>query len=149
MKKIFLTLKSTTALLLLFFSFQIINAQQISNEDISKIQLEISIIKPENKTYADVDVILSYEINKEVISTSYSLDGLGNVTISNDIILTDLSAGKHQLILYAQDQDGNVAASETIIFTIKPYPSMLVIISLSFVGLIGLVFLVKAIKQKE
>ena len=53
------------------------------------------------------------------------------------------------LIVYAQDQGGNEAVSETVVFTIKPYPSLLVIVSLALVGLIGLVFLVKAIKQKE
>jgi len=150
MKKLFLTLMSITLLLLVFFRFQPIRAQKAVNEDlISEVQLEITLIKPENTTYADVDGILDYEINKEVISTSYSLDGLENVTITDDIILTDLSAGEHQLIVYAQDQGGNEAVSETVVFTIKPYPSMLVIVSLALVGLIGLVFFVKAIKQKE
>ncbi len=57
--------------------------------------------------------------------------------------------GSHQLIVFAQDQTGTTKVSEPIIFTIKPHPSTLVIISLSAVGIVGLTLMIKAIKQKE
>ncbi len=150
MKKLVLSLASIILLILVFFSIQTIRAQQSPDEDhLRGVPIEVSIIQPENTTYADVDVVLSCQISKEVTMTSYSLDGQKNVTFRGDIILTDLSAGEHQLIVFAQDQAGNSVASETIVFTIKPHPSTLVIVSLALVGLIGLTLLIKAIKQKE
>ena len=150
MKKLVLSLASIILLILVFFSIQTIRAQQSPDEDLLLgVPIEVSIIQPENTTYADVDVVLSCQISKEVTMTSYSLDGHENVTFTGDIILTDLSVGEHQLIVFAQNQIGNSVASETIVFTIKPHPSTLVIVSLALVGLIGLTLLIKAIKQKE
>jgi len=110
--------------------------------------LEVVVLSPKNTTYPDTDLVLSCQINKEAAKTSYILDGVENITFTGDIILTDLSPGSHQLIVYAQDQTGTTKASEPIIFTIKPHPSTLVIISLSLVGIVGLTLIIKAIKQK-
>jgi hypothetical protein len=110
--------------------------------------LEVVVLSPKNTTYPDTDLVLSCQINKEATKTSYILDGVENITFTGDIILTDLSPGSHQLIVYAQDQTGTTKASEPIIFTIKPHPSTLVIISLSLVGIVGLTLIIKAIKQK-
>jgi hypothetical protein len=109
----------------------------------------ITVLSPENTTYADVDVILSCEFNKELHKISYSLDGSPNMTFEEDKILTDLVTGDHTLTVYAQNLDGNIEASETIVFTIKPYPSFLVITSLALVGLVGLSLIIHAIRQKE
>ena len=110
---------------------------------------EVLVLSPKNTTYPDTDLVLSCQFNKEVTKTSYILDGVENITFTGDIILTDLSPGDHQLIVYAQDQTGTTKASELIIFTIKPHPSTLVVISLSLVGVIGLTLIIKAIKQKD
>ena len=111
--------------------------------------LEVLVLSPKNTTYPDTDLVLSCQFNKEVTKTSYVLDGVENITFTGDIILTDLSPGDHLLIVYAQDQTETIKASEAIIFTIKPHPSTLVIISLSSVGIVGLTLIIKAIKQKE
>jgi len=111
--------------------------------------LEVVVLSPKNTTYPDTDLILSCQINKEATKTSFILDGVKNITFTGDIILTDLSPGIHQLIVYAQDQTGTIKASETIMFTIKPHPSTLVVISLSLVGMVGLILIIKAMKEKE
>ncbi len=111
--------------------------------------LEVLVLSPKNTTYPDTDLVLSCQFNKEVTKTSYILDGVKNITFTGDIILTDLSPGNHQLIVYAQDQTGIIKASETIMFTIKPHPSILVVISLSLVGIVGLTLIITATKQKD
>ena len=111
--------------------------------------LEVLVLSPKNTTYPDIDVVLSCQFNREVTKTSYILDGVENITFTGDIVLTDLFPGSHQLIVYAQDQTGTTKVSEPIIFTIKPHPSTLVIISLSAVGIVGLTLLIKSIKHKE
>lgn len=111
--------------------------------------LEVLVLSPKNTTYPDTDLVLSCQFNKKVINTSYILDGKEKIPFTGDIILTDLFPGSHQLIVYAQDQTGTTKASEPIIFTIKPHPSTLVVISLSSVGIVGLTLIIKAIKQKE
>ena len=65
------------------------------------------------------------------------------------VIIPDLSTGKHRLIVYAKDQFGNTGVSETVVFEIKPFPSFLVIISISLVGFIGLSLLIHATRQKK
>ncbi|MCW3997276.1 MAG: hypothetical protein NWF10_01735, partial [Candidatus Bathyarchaeota archaeon] len=131
-------------------SLQAISTKYISyGEDVFLgYPLEISVLSPENTTYPDVDVVLSCQFNKEVVKVSFSLDGLVNITFSGDIILTDLSAGDHQLIVYGQDLVGNIEVSDTIVFTIKPYPSILVMFSLFLVGLFGFSLIFHAIRQK-
>ena len=135
---------------LFFFHFQTSSSDFLTEAEDSNLELlEIDVITPENTTYADVDLVLSCEFSKEITEVSFSLDGKENVTFVGDVILTDLSAGEHQLIVYAQYLSGNIGASEVIIFTIKPYPSILVIISLAMVGLVGLCLIISAIRQKD
>jgi nitrous oxidase accessory protein NosD len=109
----------------------------------------IAVLSPENKTYSDLDIIQSCQFNEEVIKTSYSLDGFENITFTGDIILSDLSPGDHQLIVYAQNLSGDIGASETIVFTIKPDLSILVMITLGLAGIVGLGLIIQAMRQKE
>lgn len=109
----------------------------------------ITILSPTNSTYTDIDIPFDCQYNKEIYIVWYSLDGAQNIPFEEDKILTDLSPGEHKLEIILQSLDGNIEASETIIFTIKPNPSLLVIISLSLVGIIGLGFIISAIKQKN
>jgi len=52
----------------------------------------------------------------------YSLDGQANVTITGNATLTGLAAGSHNIIVYAEDDDGNIGASERVYFTIEVVP---------------------------
>ena len=121
----------------------------ISLMQISSNSSIITILSPENITYTDIDIPFECQYNTELFIVSYSLDGSQHIPFEKDKILTDLLAGEHRLEIIVQSLEGNIEASETIIFTIKPYPSFLVIISLSLVGIIGLCFIIRAIKQKK
>jgi hypothetical protein len=71
----------------------------------------ISILSPENKTYATADVLLSVAVNEATSRMEYSLDGNANVTILGNTTLTGLSDGSHVLTVYATDAAGNTGTS--------------------------------------
>lgn len=78
----------------------------------------ISIVSPENKTYTVNSVSLRFTVSETTSWIKYSLDGQANVTITEDVTLSDLSEGVHSITVYAQDTDGKTGTSETIYFTI-------------------------------
>jgi len=89
----------------------------------------VSLINPQNTTYPIANVTLDFALNKQVSWLGYSLDGQDNATITGNLTLTNLSAGLHNITVYAEDKYGNTAASETISFTITPpseFPVLLV-----------------------
>jgi hypothetical protein len=54
------------------------------------------------------------------------------------------------LTVYAKDEAGNVGASETILFTVDvPFPTTLVIASVSTVAIVGLALLIYLKKRKR
>ena len=108
---------------------------------------EVLVLSPKNTTYPDTDIVFSCQFTEEVTNINYILDEQEKLTFTRDIILTDLSPGTHQLIVYDQDQNGTIKASEIIIFTIKPHPSTLVVVSLSLVGIVGLILIINATKK--
>jgi micrococcal nuclease len=77
----------------------------------------ISIVSPENKTYATSDIPLTFTVNEPVSWIAYSFDNEANVTITGNTTLFGLSDGSHSLIVYAEDLHGNLA-SEIIYFAI-------------------------------
>jgi len=79
----------------------------------------ISILSPENKTYAVEDAPLTFALSESTSWMGYSLDGQANITIIGNITLTGLSNGLHSLIVYAKDTAGNTGASEMIYFNIE------------------------------
>ena len=86
----------------------------------------VSVISLEaNKTYAGAEVDLNFTVNKPVAWLGYSLDGQDNVTITGNTTLNELPNGAHNITVYATDQFGNTAASETVHFTIDvPVPEL-------------------------
>jgi len=78
----------------------------------------IFIVSPQNKTYPVNDVSLTFTVNDSISWIGYSLDGQANVTITGNIILSELSDGSHSLIVYANDAAENTGASEIIYFSI-------------------------------
>jgi hypothetical protein len=94
----------------------------------------ISVLSLENMTYEVSDVPLNFTINEMVTEMSYSLDGQSNVTVTGNTTLSGLPVGVHNVTVYAWDEAGNVAASETTTFAIaepesepKPFPTMSVV----------------------
>jgi len=79
----------------------------------------ISIISPENKTYAVSDVPLTFTVNESTSWIGYSLDGQSNVTITGNTTLPGLSDGTYSLVVYAKDLIGNEGSSEMVYFTIQ------------------------------
>jgi parallel beta-helix repeat protein len=84
---------------------------------------KISISSPLNQTYKEASVPLVFLIDKPVNWISYSLDGQENISIVGNCTVSDLANGSHNVTIYCNDTYGNMAASETVIFTIsQPFP---------------------------
>ena len=90
----------------------------ISSLVIATVPPQISVLSPINQTYNETSVSLVFTVDKAVNWTSYSLDGKDNVTITGNTTITGLSAGLHNITVYAEDEFENIGASETIKFTI-------------------------------
>jgi parallel beta-helix repeat protein len=91
-----------------------------------KIPLKISVLSPENQTFNESSVSLSFAVNKQTVWMGYSLDGQDNVTVTGNATLSGLSSGLHNITVYARDEFNNVGASETINFNVevpKPFPA--------------------------
>jgi hypothetical protein len=67
---------------------------------------------------------LSFSVSEPVSQITYSLDGQENVTVAGNSTLVGLSVGVHNVTVYAWDTAGNVGASETITFTVTPFPAV-------------------------
>ena len=91
---------------------------------------QIQITSPENKTYSDVS--LSYDVNKGVQWTGYSLDNQANVTIKQTAGLFNLSQGSHNVVIYANDSAGNMGQSNPVFFSVDTMaPNIVIMIPLN------------------
>ena len=79
----------------------------------------IEILSPQNLTYTNRSVLLTYTICdfSPISWTGYSLDGEANITITGNTTLTDLSLGSHSIVVYSNDTFGNMGSSQTVYFT--------------------------------
>jgi len=113
----------------------------------------VSIASPENKTYGTFDVPLNFTVNESGSQITYSLDGQDNVTAAENITLTGLSYGEHNITVYATDIAGNIGASETITFTVAkepdPFPTAIVAVIVASVAVVGAGLLVYFKKRKH
>jgi len=89
----------------------------------------ITILSPENKTYAENDIPLSFTVDESVSWMAYSLDGQANVTITGDTTLASLVDGMHYVVVYANDTAGNMGASNTVYFTVDTEAPIIIILS--------------------
>ncbi|MBT0160303.1 hypothetical protein G4O51_09990 [Candidatus Bathyarchaeota archaeon A05DMB-2] len=87
----------------------------------------ILILFPENKTYDTTDIKSVFTVDEPVKWIAYSLDGKEKVNVTGNITLPALSEGSHSLTFFAEDNYGNIGASETVYFTIQLFPTVLVI----------------------
>jgi len=111
----------------------------------------ISIVSPENKTYTVNRVDLTFTVSESTSWIGYSLDGQANRTIAGNTTLTDLPNGEHNVTVYAQDNAGNMGASETIYFSIKtePFPTTWIAVAIAIIAIGGVAFLVYFKKIKK
>jgi len=89
----------------------------------------ISIISPENKTYALADVPLVFTVSEATSWMGYSLDGQANATVSGNTTLLGLFDGVHTITVYANDADGNIGHSNTVYFVIDTVAPKIEIVS--------------------
>jgi hypothetical protein len=113
----------------------------------------ISIVSPENKTYAVNHVDLTFTVSEPTSWIGYSLDGEANVTIAGNTVLSGLSNGSHRLVVYANDMDEKTGASETIYFTIvqksEPFPITWIVAATAMIAIGGAAFLLYFKKSRN
>jgi parallel beta-helix repeat protein len=102
-------------------SAYIINARNKDNYPLMPYgsPFAISVSSPQNKTYSTTDIALDLTVSEATSWIKYSLDGQANITITDNITLTDLAEGVHTLDVYAQDTEGQTRTTGTIYFTIS------------------------------
>ena len=95
----------------------------------------VSVVYPETLNKTARQVSLDFTINRPVDWMAYSLDGKDNITISGNTTITRLSTGLHNITVYAQDNFGNIGASEAVTFKIEEsFPTVAVaVVSIALV----------------
>ena len=114
---------------------------------------KISILSPENTTYAVNNVTLALTVNKPATWIAYSLDGQEQTAITENITLSNLPDGSHDITFYAIDEFETMGTSETIHFNIetpKAFPVVPVAaVAVVAVVLVGAGFLIYRKKRKR
>ena len=84
------------------------------------------------------NMLLNFTVDKATSWVGYSLDNQANVTVNGEFVLKDLTAGAHNVTVYAEDTAGKRGASETLLFTMaEPFPTTLAIASVASVAVVG------------
>ena len=78
----------------------------------------IHIVSPFSVAYSTSDVPLTYVLEEQLSYLSYCLDGQENVTLDGDTILTDLSEGLHDIVLFGLNGNGEDERSDRRFFTV-------------------------------
>jgi hypothetical protein len=113
--------------------------------------LYVYITSPENKTYNQDSITLTYTTSDTNSIIGYSLDGQTNITITGTTTLSNLSEGSHKLTVFAKDTEGN-EKSNTVYFTISEeaetpngnedtdsFPITLIVILVAILALVAIV----------
>jgi hypothetical protein len=77
----------------------------------------ITILLPQNTTYATSTIPLTFTVNETTSWIGYSLDGAANVTVTGNTTIFGVPFDHHSIIVYARDLSDNTGSSETIQFT--------------------------------
>ncbi len=86
----------------------------------------IEILAPTNTTYDSTDIQLSFKVNENVTSITYSLDGQNQIPLPGNMTVPALTSGSHRLTIYATDEMGNTGI-KTVYFSIALFPTVQVI----------------------
>ena len=114
---------------------------------IDTVPPEVIILTLENKTFSTTDIPLNIVVNDDSQIT-YSLDGQENMTFVGNTTLTNLPRGEHNVTVYAEDVVGNVAVS-TIRFNIEPFPTALILSTITVVAVVSAGLMVYFKKRKQ
>ncbi len=116
----------------------------------------ITVLSPENTTYASSSVALTFKMSESTSWIGYSLDSQANITITGNTTLSGLSDDSHSLVVYAKDNTGNIGASEIIYFSIEtpsPLPELFptgIVAAIAIIAAFGTaVYLLKIRKKAE
>lgn len=77
----------------------------------------ITIMSPQNTTYSETPVNLTFTLSEPAHWIGYSLDGQANETITGNTTI-NISDGSHHLRIYANDTGDNMGSSLKIYFTV-------------------------------
>ena len=102
----------------IYLTEQTVQSFSSLNPTASGSAMDVSVLSPQNKTYTETVVPLTFVLSGSVDWVSYSLDGQDNVTLKGNTTLTALSVGTHVLTLYARDATDQSEASETVCFSV-------------------------------
>ncbi len=134
------------------YTYSVVN-QQYTPFGYGIVPLVVSVVSPENKTYAASNVSLAFTVNKPASWLGYSLDGQETVTITGNTTIAGLLNGLHNITVYANYTFGNTGASQTIQFTIaeetEPFSTTWLIASVMLVAVIGVGLMVYFKKHKH
>jgi hypothetical protein len=86
---------------------------------VGKVTPTIQVLSPQQKTYYSKDVSLEFKSDKPLTWAGYSLDQKMVVKSLTKTVITNLFNGEHYLRFYGNDTDGNICASQEIVFTIN------------------------------
>ena len=137
--------------LIYVYSFNVNSSSSVSFS-IDTIPPEVSILQMQNKTYADSNAPLNFTVNEPVSQIWCVLDGKENITINENVTLTGLMNGEHNVTVYATDLAGHIGVSKTVIFTVakpEPFPTTMVIAPIASVAIISSGLLVYFKKRKR
>ena len=108
-------------------------------------------MSPENITYDEGNITLTFTVNTLSPWMAYSLDGQEQITCSENATLSNLPEGYHNITFYAKDEFGTLGMSETIFFSVDlsdPFPlvpvcAVIVLVAVMIVSACLLVYLKK------
>jgi hypothetical protein len=112
----------------------------------------VSVVSPENRNYTSGNVSLAFTVNKPAVWLGYSLDGQGNVTVIGNATISGLANGLHNVTVYAEDEFGNMGASETVFFAVAelgPFPAAVAVASTAVAAVIGVSLAVYLAKTRR
>ena len=92
--------------------------EQYSPVGYGTVPPELHVVSPENTTYTSSEVPLILSVNRPTTWMKYSLDGSASMNVTGDTVLSGLSDGEHTIKVYVNDTFGNLAASDTVNFTV-------------------------------
>ena len=97
------------------------------------------VLSPQPRTYGGSDVRLEFAAGDGVSRFEYCLDGEENIAISGNTTFNGLPAGAHNVTVYGFDQLGNLGSSETVYFSVEPFPTALVAAAVIVVVVVAVV----------
>jgi hypothetical protein len=89
----------------------------------------VTILSPENSTYAATSISLDFTINETTSWIGYQLDTQANVTVTGNTTLSNLAERNHKITVYANDTNGLMGHSATLHFTIDTVAPTVQVIS--------------------